>query len=463
MKKSNKLTKNCMECIPALRAKFTVFSFAFLTLLSLGACSDPATVGLELAPQNNQIGVYYKEIALDAQVILLDSFNTTNAGILVVGDEQDSYFGKTKSTAYTRLHIEQGSERPRSEALLDSVFFTLATVSVNGSNLTQKKKYAVHLLSQPLLDTLYYNFSKLPYNPSPMAEVEVLFKDTKDTIIKAPLKQAFADEYFAKLKRGQEFENLFNFRRYLPGVAIVPREGDNTTAGFSLGGNTGIVFFYHYAGDSTAKKYTITTFSSRSFNGIESDRSGTPTAVVNQYQKPFSTGPVVGMKSGLGLALRIDTRPIDAFLDTLSGVVFNQVNLQFGPIEAQDEKNTPISGMVMKMVDSQNRVLLSSINKAELHVQGDGQAQVIEDDKGNFVPNNFFPSSAIIGYDITTRTQRSGISSYFNALYKDQVKRTDWLLYAITPTTGEDFKRSLRQFKVNRNQLKITVIYSKTK
>jgi hypothetical protein len=416
-----------------------------------------------LAPQNNQIGVYYKEIALDAQVILLDSFNTTNAGILIVGDEQDPYFGKTKSTAYTRLHIEQGSERPRADALLDSVFFTLSTVSVNGSNLTQKKKYSVHLLNQPLLDTLYYNFSKLPYNPSPIAEVEVLFKDTKDTIIKAPLKQAFADEYFGKLKRGLEFDNLFSFRRYLPGVAIVPREGDNATAGFSLGGNTGIVFFYHYLGDTTAKKYTITTFSSRSFNGIESDRSGTPTAVVNQYQKPFSTGPVVGMKSGLGLALRIDTRPIDAFLDTLSGVVFNQVNLQLGPIEEQDEKNTPISGMVMKMVDSQNRVLLSSINKAELHVQGDGQPQVIEDNKGDFVPNNFFQSSAIIGYDITTRTQRAGISSYFNALYKDQLKRTDWLLYAITPTTGDDFKRSLRQFKVNRNQLKITVIYSKTK
>ena len=452
-----------MECIPALRAKFSVFSYALLTLLSLGACSDPATVGLELAPQNNQIGVYYKEIALDAQVILLDSFNTTNAGILIVGDEQDPYFGKTKSTAYTRLHIEQGSERPRADALLDSVFFTLSTVSVNGSNLTQKKKYSVHLLDQPLLDTLYYNFSKLPYNPSPIAEVEVLFKDTKDTIIKAPLKQAFADEYFGKLKRGLEFDNLFSFRRYLPGVAIVPREGDNATAGFSLGGNTGIVFFYHYLGDTTAKKYTITTFSSRSFNGIESDRSGTPTEVVNQYQKPFSTGPVVGMKSGLGLALRIDTRPIDAFLDTLSGVVFNQVNLQLGPIEEQDEKNTPISGMVMKMVDSQNRVLLSSINKAELHVQGDGQPQVIEDNKGDFVPNNFFQSSAIIGYDITTRTQRAGISSYFNALYKDQLKRTDWLLYAITPTTGDDFKRSLRQFKVNRNQLKITVIYSKTK
>lgn len=455
--------KNCMECIPALRAKISVFSYAFFTLLLLGACSDPATVGLELAPQNNQIGVFYKEITLDAQVVLLDSFNTTNAGILVVGDEQDPYFGKTRSTAYTRLHIEQGSQRPTAVAVLDSVFFNLSAVSVNGSDLDKKKKYSVHLLSQPLQDTLYYNFSKLPYQVSPIAEIELAFKTTKDTLLKAPVNPVFAGEVFGKLKKGNEFDNLFNFRKYIPGVAIVPRAGDNTTAGFSLGGNTGITFYYHNTGDTTKLKYTITTFSSRSFNGIESDRSGTPTEVVNQYKKSFSTGNVVGMKSGLGLALRVDTRPIDAFLDTLSGIVFNQVNLQMGPIETQSEGNTPISGMVMKMVDAQNRVLLSSINKAELHVQGDGQAQVVADEKGNLVPNNFFPSSAIIGYDATTKTQRVGISSYFNALYKDQLKRTDWLLYAITPTTGDDFKRSLRQFKVNRNQLKITVIYSKTK
>jgi len=452
-----------MECIPALRAKFSVLSYAFFALLLLGACSDPATVGIELAPQNNQIGVYYKEITLDAQVVLLDSFNTTNAGILVVGDEEDPYFGKTRSTAYTRLHIEQGSQRPTAVAVLDSVFFNLSTVSVNGSDLDKKKKYSVHLLTKPLEDTLYYNFSKLPYEASPIATIELAFKTTKDTLLKAPINPVFAGEVFGKLKKGNEFDNLFNFRKYIPGVAIVPRAGDNTTAGFSLGGNTGITFYYHNTGDTTKLKYTISTFSSRSFNGIESDRSGTPTEVVNQYKKSFSTGNVVGMKSGLGLALRVDTRPIDAFLDTLSGIVFNQVNLQLGPIETQSDGNKPISGMVMKMVDSQNRVLLSSINKAELHVQGDGQAQVVADEKGNVVPNNFFPSSAIIGYDATTKTQRVGISSYFNALYKDQLKRTDWLLYAITPSTGDDFKRSLRQFKVNRNQLKITVIYSKTK
>ena len=454
---------SCMECIPAWRAKFSVSLSAVIFLLGFSACSDPASVGLELAPQNSQVGVFYKEIPLEASVVLLDSFNTTNAGILIVGDEQDPYFGKTKSIGYTRLYIEQGSERPRSDALLDSAFFNLSTVSVNGSNLDQKKKYSVHFLSEPLLDTLYYNFSKLAYDPKPMAELEVVFKTTKDTLLLAPLSNEAAAEIFSKLKRGLEFDNLFSFRKYMPGVAILPREGDNATAGFSLGGNTGMTFYYHYLGDTARKQYTITTFSSRSFNGITSDRRGTPTEVVKEYSKSYATGPILGMKSGLGLAMRINTRPLDAFLDTLSGVVFNQVNFVLGPIEDQGEGQSPISGMVMKFVDTQNRVLLSSINKSELHVQGDGQPQVIEDDKGKLVPNNFFPSVALINYEATQKWQRAGISSYFNALYKKQLQRQDWLLYAITPNTGDDFKRSLRQFKVNKDKVKVTVIYSKIK
>ena len=169
------------------------------------------------------------------------------------------------------------------------------------------------------------------------------------------------------------------------------------------------------------------------------------------------------MKSGLGLVIRLDTSPLDAFLDTIKGVVFNQVTLQMGPIEEPVKGQTPISGMVMKFIDSKNQVLLSSINQAELHVQGDGQIQVIEDENGNKVPNNFFPSAAVIYYEPTSQLQRAGISSYMNALYKKELQRKDWLLYAITPNTGDDLKRSLRQFKVNKDKIVITVIYSKTK
>lgn len=452
-----------MEYTPALRAKLSLS--ALVSVLFFSACSDPATVGLELAPQNNQIGVFYKEFTLDAQVVLLDSFNTTNSGVLLVGNEVDDYFGKTSSTAFTRLYIDQTAVRPKSDAVLDSVFFNFSTVSINGSNLDKPKKYRVHLLTEPIQDTLYYNFSKLSYNPIPILEADITFKDKKDTIVKVPItNQVFINDLFSKLKRGQEFDNLFSFRRYLPGVAITAREGDNATAGFSSGTNTGITVYYHALGDTTALKYSISTLSSRSFNSISSDRKGTPTEVVKDYLKSYSTGQILGMKSGLGLAIRVDTDPIDAFLDTLEGVIFNQVNFTIGAIENQDAGNVPISAMVLKFVDSQNRVLLSSLNKAELHVQADGQAQALDDGKGTLIPNYLFASSAVLEYNSVDKIYRAGISSHLNAIYRGKIQRQDWLLYPSTPKDlSDDFKRSLRQFKVNKDKIKVTVIYSKTR
>ena len=69
----------------------------------------------------------------------------------------------------------------------------------------------------------------------------------------------------------------------------------------------------------------------------------------------------------------------------------------------------------------------------------------------------------LINYEPAAKLQRAGISSYMNSLYKKELQRKDWLLYAITPNTGDDFKRSLRQFKVNKDKVVLTVIYSKTK
>ena len=450
-----------MAFIPALRAKL-----AFLALLSIpfiSSCSDPASVGLELAPGNNQIGVFYKEFNLDAQVVLLDSFNTVNSGVLVVGNETDPFFGKTEGTGYSRLYIDVTKDRPLSTAILDSMFFNLDVVSVNGSNLDKPKKYTVHKLSEPLLDTLYYNFDELTYEASPIAEVSFTFKDIRDTVLRLPVSEVFREELFGKLKRGNEFDNLFNFRRYLPGVAVKAKEGDDATIGVSLGGNTGISVFFHYEGDTVSKRYDITTFSSRSFNGIKSDRSGTPTQNVTEYGKSYDVGSLVGMKSTMAMAMKIDTSPIDEFLDTLTGVTFNQINFVMGEIEAQDSTNTPITGMVMIFADQRNEPVTSTINQVPLYVQGDGQPQVIEDNNGDEVPNNTYATAAILRYDTEENEYRAGITSHVNAIYRGQLQRQDWLLYASTPQTGDDFKKSLRQFVVNKNKITVKVLYSKSR
>ncbi|MBN7810058.1 DUF4270 family protein [Algoriphagus sp. H41] len=436
---------------------------AALSILFLSSCSDPATVGIELAPGNNQIGVFYQELTLDAQVVLLDSFNTVNSGVLVVGNEADAFFGKTQATGYSRLFIDATDTRPDGAAVLDSMFFNVDVVSVNGSNLDSPKRYSVHQLTEPILDTLYYNFDKLSYQADPFASIDITFGDVKDTVMQLTVNEAFQQELFGKIQEGSEFSNLINFRKYIQGVALRAREGDNTTIGVALGANTGIAVYYHNTGDTIPLLYEINTSSSRNFNGIEADRSGTPTESVTEYGKSYDVGPQVGMKSTVAMAMRIDTSPLDAFLDTLSGVTFNQVSFSMGEIESQDEDNNPITGMVMIFVDNENEPIKSTINNVPLYVQGDNQPQVILDSNGDKVPNNTYSSSAILSYDSDDELYLAGITSHINAIYRGDILRQNWLLYASTPQTGDDFKRSLRQYKVDKNKIKIQIIYSKTR
>lgn len=430
-----------------------------LSLLFISSCSDPSTVGLQLAPENNQIGVFFVEFELDAEVVLLDSFNTTNQSILVVGDEADSYFGKTRGTGYTRLFLDVFEPRPGVDSKLDSAFFTLDVVSVNGTNLDEPKLFSVHRLSEPILDTLYYNFDDLMFEQTPIASSQVTFLESKDTTLRLPVTEEFADELFDKMRRGIEFEDLFQFRDYLPGVAVEIEEGANTTAGINLGFQTGIQVYYSAPGDTVSVEYSITSASSRSFNGVKSDRTGTPTAIVQIPQVAYKTGSKIGMKANLGMVIKVDTSPFDEFLDTLRGITFNQINLELGEIDEMPEGQNPIASLVMNFTDDTNNILTRPRDGQPLTVQRDGQPQLALDPDGNEEPSTIAP--AILEYDENEEKYKVQITSYTNAIYRDQIMRKDWLLYGNSPLGGDAFKRSLRQFVMDNNKIKVRVIYSK--
>ncbi|WP_339755965.1 DUF4270 family protein [Algoriphagus aquimarinus] len=417
-------------------------------------------MGIELSPGNNQIGVVFEEFELPAQVVLLDSFNTTNQSRLVVGEEVDSFFGKTSATGYSRMYISTAT-RPGIDAILDSIYFNLNILSVDGMNLDESKYYAIHKLTEPILDTLYYNFDKLSYEASPFSSGEIVFGEETDTLVSFQVDQEFAEDIFSKMQLGLEFNDLFSFREYFPGIAVKAREGDNASIGISLGSSTGLQVYYHNEGDTASTVYNITTASSRSFNGLKSDRTGTPTQVVTDTYKAYDVGSKVGMKSMLGMVIKLDTSPFDAFLDTLVGITFNQVILELGEIQDQPETQVPPVALVMYFTDATNKILESSSGLL-LAVQADGQAQVYTDEDGVVVPNTSSPSSLL--YDLEKKNYSQYITSHVNSLFRGQLMRKDWLLYANSPTsTGDDFKRSLRQFILDKNKVKVKVIYSKSR
>jgi hypothetical protein len=103
------------------------------------------------------------------------------------------------------------------------------------------------------------------------------------------------------------------------------------------------------------------------------------------------------------------------------------------------------------------------IDGSRVPVQAERQTQIEgTDEEGNIVPAVSNPSSLIFNGEKFIYTQQ--ITSYFNALYRSGLPRTDLLLYPNSPEgSGDEFKHSLKEYIVNSNTIKLKIYYSKVK
>lgn len=433
----------------------------FITLSIATSCSDPSTLGLDLDPNNNQIGVFYTEIPLSASMVLLDSFNTTNAGSMVVGGLTDDFFGKIEGIGFSRLAISPSAPRPAENAVLDSVKFNFQVETVIGDDLSTPKTLSVHLLNEKILDTLYYNFDQLSFNLQPVAATSFDFSARQDTVVTVSMEPSFSEFIFGELKKGDAFRDVFTFRDLIPGIAFQGLTEENTSTSLRVGNGTGIVIYYKNPGDTVSRGYSITTAQSRHFNYVKNDRSGTPTAIITQPGQSYDVGNRVGIKSNVGLVMKIDTSPIDAFLDTLQNVTFNEIKFEMGPITSQAITNRPPFTMLMYFTDNKNIILKNSLG-GPFTIQQDRQPQFITNANGSVESATDAP--AYLGYNNVLNNYNQIITSYINAVYRSGLQRNDLLLYPASPSVGGDiFKKSFRGFTVDQNNIKLKIFYSKVR
>lgn len=431
-----------------------------ITLSIASSCSDPSSLGLDLDPNNNQIGVFYTEIPLSASMVLLDSFNTTNAGSMVVGGLMDDYFGKSEGIGFSRLAINPTVARPGENAVLDSVKFNFQVETVIGNDLSTPKTLSVHLLNERILDTTYYSFDRLDFDPIPVATGNFNFSTRQDTTVSVKMDPSFSQVIFQELKKGDAFRDVFTFRNLISGIAFQGNKDENTSTSIRIGNGTGIIVYYKNQGDTVTRSYAITTAQSRHFNFVNSDRSGTPTAIITQPGRSYALGNKVGIKSNVGLVMKIDTSPIDSFLDTLMNVTFNDITIDIGPVADHSATNRPPLTMLMYFTDHTNSILNNSSGGA-LAVQQEGQAQLVENENGEKEPATSVPT--YLSFNNTTNIYGQRLTSYMNALYRSGLQRNDLLLYPSSPTqgTGDIFKKSFRGFTVDQNNIKLKIYYSK--
>ena len=432
-----------------------------------GACSDPSEIGLVLDPGSNQIGVFYEEIPLSSLLVLEDSFNTTNQSRMVVGGDHSDLFGTTESIAYSRLSFNPDGVLPEDDAIFDSAIFNFNIVDLIADDFDEEKEFKVHRLLEAIEDTTYYSFSSLDYEEN-VALAEGTFVLQADTVnqVRMDLNPDFAAELFGKLTtQDPVFDNIFAFREYFPGIVIKGDPAQNTSISLAIGGGTGITMYYHYEDDTVSTAYPINTIQSRHFNQVISNRQGTATEQIVEKDVAYDIeGDKVGVKAGLGLKMKLDMSPLHEFLDTLENVTFNQILLEVGPVDEYPEGKNPYGALVMYFATDGGEYY-RRFDGVKVAVQGENNTHTGLDVDGNVVPLTGNQNG--LAYNSETRVYANQITSYVNAMYRSGLVKTDLFLYPNTPSTEsgvvsfDAFKRSLKEFVVDKDNIKVKVYYSK--
>ncbi len=440
-------------------------SFLLLSLIIISSCTDPSDIGLELDPNTNQIGVFFAEIPLSASLVLIDSLNTTNTGVLVAGGDNSSYFGRNESIGYSRMAFNPTTGKPSEEAIFDSARFDLNIIGLTSEDLDETKSFSAYQLTEPILDTVYYNFDHLAFEEAPFASGAFDLEANSDTTVSMIVEEAFAQDLFTKLQTNDPvFNDIFTFRDYFPGFALKGNPDEETTLTVQQGINTGIRLYYHHDGDTTSTVYNITTSQSRHFNGVISDRTGTPTEAVQMPNTAYHPGELAGSKANVGLVLKLDMEPLRTFLDTAQNINFNQATLEMGPTENFPDSKLPPSNLIMYFADENNEIKTRAADGALLSVQRETAPQVATDSEGNYIPAVSPGGSSALLFDSEKFIYQQQITSYINTIYRfDELDRTDLLLYPRTPSSPavNDLVRSLREYIVNQNSIALKIYYSK--
>lgn len=443
-------------------------STVLFTVLSIAtSCEDPSNIGLELDPDNNQIGVFYQEIPLSASVVLQDSLSTTNSGVLVYGNEESDFFGKTESIGYSRLFFNRDIARPKENAVLDSVRFLFNMQEVITADTINPKTINVHLLTEQIQDIDYFNFSSVAYEPTPSFSATFYFTKRQDTIVSTKVNNELTQEIFAELKNGRYFQDIFSFREFLPGLAFKAKEGENVGFSTLIGNSTGFIFYYKNEGDTISRPYPIATginFNlARHFSQVINDPTGTPLEAVTQKNVAYQLADFVGSKSTMGLQVKLDLSPLDDFLDTLTNANFNQVTLEIGPWVGGKASSRPPHFQIMYFTNEINKILLRR-DGYPMSVQPDGRIQVDPITSEPFFPagnpNGWTP--ALLSANFTTSIFSQFMTSHVNAIYRKKMIRRDLLFHPGTPVS-DDFIRNLKEYVVRQNSMKLKIFYSRSR
>lgn len=290
-------------------------------LLGVWSCERAKNLGTRLQGPGEQLQIVFTDtVTIRASTVLLDSIKTSESNIYLAGRYRDPALGVIRSSFFALFApndtvISLLGTAPR----YDSIALRLAMPASNASygDTTKTQTFRVHRVTQDLNDTIYFNYSTVAFDPTPLGQRTFSIQNLTQELGAKSMTIRLADNF------GQQIFNLAAQRltisallQTIKGLTVQPNDIDDAgIAGFGIGGIQ-LIMYYTDVNDGSAKQLTLFINNFRSFTNIQNDRSGSPITSLNGFSQPLASAnsnQQTVVHNALGIATLLEFPYLQAF------------------------------------------------------------------------------------------------------------------------------------------------------
>lgn len=293
------------------------------TILSCNNSNDLVIGNDFILPEGSM--VYTDTISVNMSTLILDSIQTANQKVALVGRYNDKNIGSLNSKSFMIMGAD--SYTLDEYAIYDSLVLVLTPSGYYYGDTLTPCTIRVHEVKETIeidKDEGYLsNLSDFEVDPNPIGEKEFYPRPKSKDEIRIPMSDELGLKFTNKFKSGTHpFEEEEGFTNYFKGIMLQAGDGTNTILGFEVDNESISLQLYYHIEDSDIetedKRDTLfipPSNTSLQFNQIKADSTN---SVISQLsEKPIGSAQLNNscyVQGGTGIVARIDFPSLYNFL-----------------------------------------------------------------------------------------------------------------------------------------------------
>lgn len=362
-----------------MRVKHGWLALLFVSVF-LGCVNDPNTLGLSNSTFSSDYGVVVVDtVTVKVSTVLLDSFPTSNTGVLLIGGYNDPNLGRTQGSGY--LQINPGDIwTPPTDALFDSLVLIAHYSGYTYGDTTHAHTVEVRRITQPFqvftlpqfwinegqYSSLYaanskFNVSTMRCAEKPLGVRTVKIRASSTDSLMVRLGDDLGREWLRLTKeKAPDLTEDPRFMEYFKGICITTDGADQSVVGIKTENLKIRLYYKSYVGEKLTQLYHDYPFISGAYNysQLVSDRANTPLhslSLANDEVNAINTGNTAFVQSGAGLVTKVTFPYLTKLLRLTNVLLVNEAQLIIEPVKGTYSDNYPLpSSLTLYHTDKTN-------------------------------------------------------------------------------------------------------------